>query len=397
MYVRGFRNLFSFKGYVIEKIDIDPNMATVTLRLDKRHTVRCPECGSKMGRNRAVRQSAWDMPLGTALVVSLEYEAVQGKCSSCGKYSTVHPEGIDGHSRATNRLIGFVSSLCRFMPLSRLNLFVPVPKSTAYRWDKRHLSDTLPEPNLDGIRILLVDEKSVRKGHGYVTVVINGETGELLHMAEGKKKASLQSFFDKLTAERKSSIVAVAMDRGGAYYEVVKANLPGVDVVYDKFHLLANYNAVIDEVRRTEWRKAKAEEKDVIKGQRYNLFRNSENLGGERKRSLSDLLKINGNINAVYVLKDSLRKVYDYERGGWAKKALEEFISMAKESGIEPLTRFARGLSRNVQEVVNYCKHRITTGRLEGFNNTISRIIHRACGVRDMDYLFLKLRQESLA
>ena len=66
-------------------------------------------------------------------------------------------------------------------------------------------------------------------------------------------------------------------------------------------------------------------------------------------------------------------------------------------TGIEPVQRFARGLRRSAEYVLNYCKYGITSGRIEGFNNIISRVIHRACGVKDLEYLFLKLRQESLS
>ena len=130
---------------------------------------------------------------------------------------------------------------------------------------------------MDDLRILLIYVKAVRKHHGYVTLVMNGISGELLHLGEGKKKEGLQGFFDHLSKEQKASIVAVAMDRAGAHHGVVKAQLPQADIVLDKFHLIADYHAVIDEVRRAEWRKATAEHKDVIKGQRYNLFRNPSN------------------------------------------------------------------------------------------------------------------------
>ena len=87
------------------------------------------------------------------------------------------------------------------------------------------------------------------------------------NMAEGKKKASLQSFFDRLSEPQKRRIVAVGMDRAGAYRKVVKAELPEADIVFDRFHLIANYHAVIDAIRRSEWREASAEDKNVIKGQ----------------------------------------------------------------------------------------------------------------------------------
>jgi transposase len=290
----------------------------------------------------------------------------------------------------------FVSCLARHLPLSHVKEIVPVDDATAFRWDKAILQRNLPEPKLDDLRVLLIDEKAVRKRHGYVTLVMNGQNGELLHMAEGKKKESLQSFFDKLSDEQKKGIVAVGMDRAGAYYEVVKEQLPQADIVFDKFHLIANYNEVIDKVRRAEWHKASEQDKGVIKGQRYNLFRNPENRSKPQTRSLYRLLAINESIMRVYVLKDALRELWTYEYRGWAEKYFDKWVGWAKDSAVEALQTFARSLVKARDEVLNYCKHKITTGPLEAFNNTISRIIHRACGIRNMDYLFLKLRQESL-
>jgi len=396
MYVRGIRSLFSFGGYVVSGISMSAELVQVNLRRDGRCRLVCPVCGAAMGASRTKLQTARDLPLGTAMMVLLVYEAVQGHCSACGAWATIHPPGVDDHARATRRLMELVSRLARFLPLSHVQEVVPVDDATAFRWDKAILTRNLPPPKLDDLRILLIDEKSVRKHHGYVTLVMNGATGELLHMAEGKKKESLQSFFDKLSKAQKASIVAVAMDRAGAYYQVVKEQLPQADIVFDKFHLIANYHAVIDEVRRAEWRKASAEHKDVIKGQRYNLFRNASNRTAEQTQNLMALLHINRNLAVVYILKDALRKLWDYRYPKAAAKYLARWVGWATVSGIEALRKFGRSLLKAKEEILNFCRHRITIGPLEGFNNTISRIIHRACGVTNLDYLFLKLRQESL-
>jgi transposase len=350
-----------------------------------------------MGHSRTKLQTARDLPLGTAMLVVLVYEAVQGRCSTCRGYATIHPPGIDPHAKATRRFKEFVSRLARHMPLLHIRDVVGVDDATAMRWDKTVLIDKLPEPDLDNLRLLLIDEKSVRKRHGYVTLVMNGATGELLHMAEGKKKASLQSFFDKLSDEQSKQIVAVAIDRNGAYYQVVKEHLPKADIVFDRFHLIANYHAVIDKVRRAEWRKARAKDKAVIKGQRYNLFRNPWNRTPKQTRDLMALLHVNRNLGVVYILKDALRKLWTYKRRKWAAKYLAKWCRWAAVSGVEAVRRFARSLLRAKEEILNFCTHRITLGPLEAFNNVVSRIIHRACGVCDLDYLFLKLRQESLA
>ena len=96
------------------------------------------------------------------------------------------------------------------------------------------------------LRVLIIDEKAIRKGHGYVTLVLNGETGELLHMAEGKKKPSLESFFVKLTEAQEACIYAVCIDRAGAYQNFVGEQVPKATVVYDRFHLHLNLNAGVD-------------------------------------------------------------------------------------------------------------------------------------------------------
>ena len=396
MYVHGIRALFPFAGYVIQKLTMTTDIAQVILRRDRRFRLACPACGATMAVNRTKTQTARDLALGTARLVVVTYPAIQGRCSGCGSCATIHPPGIDPHAKATRRLMHFVCRLARYMPLGHIPEIVAISQRTAGRWDRKVLREHLPAPDLDNLRILRIDEKAVRKPHGYVTLVMNGQTGELLHLAEGKKKSSLQSFFDKLSDQQKQRVVAVGMDRAGAYREVVKSELPDADIVLDKFHLIANYHAVIDEVRRSEWRKASAEDKAVIKGQRFNLFRSPWRRTGTQTRNLMALLQINENLAKAYILKEALRKLWDYKYPKSAAKYLATWCRWAAVSGVEALRKFGRSLLRAKEEVLNYCKHRITTGRLEGFNNTVSRIIHRACGMQDLDYLFLKLRQESL-
>lgn len=396
MYVRGIRSLFHFVGYVVSKISMASDLVQVNLRRDGRRRLACPVCGATMATSRTKLQTARDLPMGLSMRVLLVYEAIQGCCSACGSWCTIHPPGIDAHARATRRLMEFVSRLARFLPLSHIREVVPVDDATAFRWDRAMLQQNLPPPDLDGLRVLLIDEKAVRSHHGYVTLVMNGLTGELLYLAEGKKKESLQGFFDQLNPRQKASIEAVGMDRAGAYYEVVKKQIPQADIVFDKFHLIANYHAVIDEVRREEWRKAQGQYKDVIKGQRYNLFRNPQNRTSEQTQSLMNLLHMNRNLAVCYILKDAFKKLWDYQRRGPAAKYFTSWVQYTMVSGVEALRTFGQKLVKCKDEILNFCKHPITIGPLEAFNNTVSRLIHRACGVRNLDYLFLKLRQESL-
>ncbi len=389
------RPLYTFFGWVIKEIKLNSELAMVRLRRHKNHKIVCPNCSRRAKENRTTWQGVKDLPLGSANLVEIIYETVQGYCPNCKIYFTVRPPGIDNNAKATKRLMHYVCRLCRFMPVDKIPFFLPISTSTARRWDKKILTEYLPEPDLDNLSVILVDEKSIGSHHHYVTVVINGDTGEVLHLAEGKKKSSLSAFFDKLNETQIHNIKAVGMDRGGAYKSVVKQYAPDAAIVFDKFHLVANYNQAIDKVRREQWNEADKEDKTFIKGQRYNLFRNSENLKSDQKSSLRRLLKMNEPLHKAYILKDSLKKIWSYVYPKSAENYLDKWISLAKESELKPLITFAKGLDRDRKEILSFIRHRITSAKLEAFNATISRIVKRACGYRDLDYLYLKIKQES--
>jgi transposase len=389
--------LYQTEGYRVEKITTDGERAQVELLWDERCKPKCGQCGAPMRINRKTRQGATDLPLASAGFVLVVYEAVQGYCRRCARYETVRPLDIVEQHQGTRRLMRQISLLCRWLPLSRVCELYPVIASTAYRWDRYILQTELPEPCLDGLEALLVDEKAIHKGQqGYVTVVLNARTGELLHLAEGRKKESLESFFAKLSPVQKASIVAVGMDRSGPYRAVVAEQLPAAEIVFDKFHIIANYHEVIDRIRRRSYRTANAESRTFIKGQRFNLFRRPENLRREGRAALHQLLAANVDLHLTYLLKDGLQQLWSYTYPKSAAKALEAWVEIALSAGIAELSRFARGLQAAKAQIISSCQHRITSAKIESFNAQISRVMHKACGVSNLDYLWLKLRQASL-
>jgi transposase len=389
------RSLYESEGYRVESVNTDPERAQVTLLWDERRVPRCGQCGQSMRINRKTRQGAMDLPLGPASFVLVVYEAVQGYCRHCCHYETVRPLQIVEQHTATLRLMRYISRLCRWLPVQRVCELVPVPPMTAYRYDRYILQTELPTPKLDGIEALLIDEKHLGRA-GFVTLVLNARTGELLWMAEGRGKDALDGFFAKLTAAQKASIAAVGIDRSGAYRAAVEAHLPDADIVFDKFHLISNLGEVIDKVRRRTQAQTDAEGRALLIVQRYNLLRNPENLSTDGRRELKLLLAANRDLSIVYLLKDAFKAVWTYTYRRSADKCLTNWIAMAVESGVGELARFARGLIAAKEQILNFCEHRITSARIEAFNTIVSRVIHKACGVANLDFLFLKLRQESL-
>jgi transposase len=393
MKVKGLRLMFAFVGHRLHEVRFSPEKVQVVLRPDRRKALWCPECGERVRARRSQSQYALDLALGGVGLVEIHYQARQACCTLCHGWTTFIPPGISAPHRATWRLMRTASRLAAHLPLSRAAQFLGLHDTRLRRWDKAVMQQEIPDPVLDNLEFLLIDEKSIGKGHDYITVVMNAVTGEIVHLAEGKRKDSLRAFFDTLTRWQKKFIKAVAMDRSGSYYACVREELPHVDVVFDKFHLVKNFNEVVDEVRRQEVKKSADEHKPFIKGQRYNLLRRPENLSQAQSESLEQLLAANEDLNIVYLLLDDFRDLLNVKSAPSLQAALARWCGWALACGLKPVVRFARNLMKRSASVVNIARWRLTNGLLEGFNNQIARIIRRGCGYRDNRYLFLKLRQ----
>jgi len=387
---------YESKGYKVESIMRAGESVRVEMKWDSRFKPDHSECGCKMRVCRKTLQEALDMPMGNTEATAIAYEAVQGFCPHCKKYETVRPLDIRENGQATLRFMRYVSTLCRHVPASRVPELVGVSPATAWRYDFHILSEQQPPPSLNGLDAILIDEKFLGKSKGFVTVVLNARNGELLYLAEGRDRQAIDGFFLKLTPEQKRSIRAVGIDRSGVYKAAVEEHLPEADIVYDKFHLISNYNDVIDAVRRRTLAEANAEERQFIKGQRYNLFRNLENLTESAEEQLEKLLSANCELESTYLLRDYLKTIWDYSSIAWAEKRLLSWIQIANETCVPELVRFAKGLLKAKDGVLAYCKHRITSAKIEAFNKSIQRVLFKTCGISNMRYFFLKLRQISL-
>jgi transposase len=394
--VRNIKAVAPYKGYVVSGISFEEIGAQINLEFDSRSGPRCPDCQGKLPRNKLGRRAVMDCPMPHGSIVYLTFPTVQGLCRACDRYVTTCPEGVHPTCQATWRLMRLVSAWASLATNVQVAAMFEISDATVRRYDKIVLTEDTPPPCLDGITKLLIDEKSVRKGHGYVTIVLNGETGELLHMAEGRKKESLESFFRQLSPTQRASIVAVGIDRSGIYQAVVEENLPAADIVYDRFHLVMNVNQAVDEVRRGQCGKATKGDRKLLKGKRYLILSNREKLDDDGRRDLASLLEANEAISTAYILKEQFRAIFDYRRQGWAQRALANWCGLAQASGLAPFQRLARSFAKHSVRVCGFVKHGLTSGLIEGFNNLVSRIIHKACGVRDLDYLELKLRHHSV-
>lgn len=258
---------------------------------------------------------------------------------------------------------------------------------------KRYLQKKFSKPRLKDLRQIAIDEISTGKGHRYVTIVLDLETGVIVHVGTGKCGDSLSEFWRRLRASG-AKVKAVATDMSPAYIEAVTRHLPKATLVFDRFHVIKLYNDKLSDLRRDLFRQlTDTTQKEALKGVRWLLLKRPENLDPTRNEParLQRALQLNQPLAAAYLLKDELNEVWEQEDEETAQAFLMDWILYAEATGIRMLSQFAKTLRRHAMGILAWYDYPISTGPLEGTNNKIKTMKRQAYGFRDPEFLKLKI------
>jgi len=312
------------------------------------------------------------------------------QCHNCGCRWWPPLPFASPKKRVTLSFEAYVINLMQFSTVEHVSKFLGVAWGTIKNIHKAYLQKEYQIPDLKSIRYIGVDEFSIKKGHEYMTIFINLESGEIIHAVEGKSIDSVSPFLLQLK-EKAIQLKAIAMDMNAAYASAVKKHLPHVDVVFDRFHVVALLNTAIDDIRRDQQAKCNAVGLKVIKGMRFLLLSNYERLNPKKQDSLECLLEVNKPIATAHAMKEQIRLF-------WSKCSVEEgtkflawWIMDAVDSGVNELRKTGKTLLRHWKGLVNYFKHPISNGKTEGINNKIKTMKQQAYGFRDIEYFKLRL------
>jgi transposase len=325
------------------------------------------------------------------VLLQVEYRKVW--CQRCDGARVEHMSFCDASQRLTHRMRRYVYELCKLLPVAQVARHLELDPKTVKAIDKEFLEKEFGQTDYEGLSILAIDEISTGKGQQYLTVVLDYATGRVVWTGDGHDLETLDGFFGPMTKQQRKGIRAVAMDMWDPYINRVHHYCPKAKIVFDLFHVVKAYSRVIDEVRRAEVRAATGPGKKAIKGSRYLLLRNRENLKAEQEDQLRELLELNAKLNAVYVLKDQLKMIYHYRRRPAAKRALDQWVAAAEQVANPWMTKFIGTLRNHEEGILDHCKFPIGTSPLEGVNNKIKVIKRQAYGFHDNRYFGLKIKQ----
>jgi len=387
---------FPFRRIKIVEQTVTPGAteAHILAEPDKRFRPICQRCGQlASGVHSWTQRKIRDLSFATAQTwVTCRYRKLL--CAHCQGIHIEDLELFHPYLRVTTRFARYIYQLCELMTVSEVAQHLDIDWKTVKNIDKFYLERDYGQPDLKGLRILAIDEISIRKGHNYLTIVLDFLTGRVVFVGKNRKAKTLKRFFNQLSSGQRKKIEAVAMDMWDPFIKAVKDKLPHAKIVFDLFHVVANFNRVIDKVRNSEYRKASKDDKAVFKGAKYLLLKNRKNVRRPSHRQhLKELLKLNQVINTVMILKDKLKHIWTYRSRTWAAKALDQWCDLARSLKNRSVNTFVRMIERYRYGIINHCDHPIHTGKLEGVNNKIKVIKRKAYGFHDLRYFTLKIYQ----
>jgi transposase len=233
-----------------------------------------------------------------------------------------------------------------------------------------------------------VDEKSAGRGHDYITIVSDLDKGTVVHLADERRKASLDSYFDTVAPEHLAGIEAVAMDMWEPFALSVRDHLAAADdkIVFDRFHLMGYLGKAVDTVRKQENRALAADGDKSLIGSKYLWLYSQENLPSKHAGRFAALRDTDLKTSRAWAIKESMRHFWEYKRRGWAERHWKSWYFWATHSRLQPVIEAARTLKRHEAGLFSYFAHPITNAGAEGLNSRIQAIRVSARGYRNREH-----------
>ena len=355
-------------------------------------TCRCPACGSAdvVSRGRVERRFRC-LPIGPR-PTSLVLPVPRVECRACGAVRQVDVAFADPRRSYTRRFERYVLELSRRMTIRDVAAHLGVGWDLVKDIQKRDLSRRFARPKLKHLRRIAIDEIAVAKGHRYMTVVLDLDSGAVVFVGDGKGADALKPFWKRLRPSG-AKVEAVAMDMSAAYRGAVSAHLKGAVIVFDHFHVVKLFNDKLSDLRRSLYHRAEADQKKVLKGARWLLLKNPENLDTKKdeKARLKEALALNQPLATAYYLKEDLRRFWEQPGKRFATAFLDGWLRRAEASGVKMLQQMAKTLAAHRSGLLAYYDAMITSGPMEGTNNKIKTMKRMAYGFRDPEFFKLKI------
>jgi transposase len=391
--------LLDLDATVVESVDFDDldESVGVSVRARRGARRRCPRCRRRCpGFDRGAGRRRWRALDVGVLRTFVEADAPRVSCPVHGVIVAAVPwaRHDSGHTRAFDDMAAW---LVRFTSKSAVGELLRIAWRTVGAIVTRVVADAdaAAGDRLAGVRRIGIDEVSYRRGHKYLTVVIDHDTGNLLWIKPGRDKKTLSEFFDLLGADRCAAIELVSADGADWIADVVGLRCPNAKLCMDPFHVVVWAQDALDLVRRDVWNTARRNGSTAaarrIRDSRFALWKNPGNLTDRQRVRLAEIAETNKPLYRAYLLKEQLREVF---APGGPERAdlLDAWLAWASRSKLAPFVDLARRMRRYRADIINTLTHQLSNARVESINTKIRLLTRIAFGFKSPDALTALVR-----
>jgi transposase len=384
---------FGIVGYRYVRAEYREGAVIFTVSRNK-FSLCCPVCKSKrIIKHGALPRWFHSLPIGRKATY-IKAEIPRLECKDCKAIRQSDIGFADSRLTYTRALGRYVLDLAKHMTISDVSRHLKLSWDVIKSIQKKYLQKKYTNPNLKELEQIAIDEIYVGKNR-YLTVVLDIVSGAVVFVGDGKGSDALNPFWLRLRRNRKVKIKAVAIDMSPAYVKAVRENLKKAVIVFDHFHVIKLFNEKISDFRRQLYNNIEDKlQRSVIKGTRWLLLTGKEKLKDktEQTQRLRQALEINKPLAVVYYMKEDLRQLWSWTEKRTATWHLQSWITMARNSGINMMEKFATTLEEHFEGILAYFDFDcLSTGPLEGTNNKIKTMQRKAYGYRDMEFFKLKI------
>ena len=326
--------------------------------------------------------------------VYLEIEYRRVDCQVCGKVKTEELKWLASNPLYTKRFATYVGKRCRDASVQSVAKELNLHWTTVKELEKDYMRELLKKTGKPGPQAIGIDEISIRKGHTYRIVVSDLIRHRPIWFGgKDRSESSMQEFYKWLGPQKAKRIRLCVMDMWKPFRKVAQEQAPQAAILFDKFHIMSHLGDALDAVRKSEYARLTGRSRHFIKGQKYTLLAHPENLSLTGKTALKKLLAANKRLNTAYLLKESFGQLWDYQSEAWARRFFDNWCDALKWQRLKPYEKFAEMIERHWDGIAAYTKpeNKVSLGFVEGLNNKIRVIQRRAYGLRDEEYMRLKI------
>ncbi|MGH2873547.1 MAG: ISL3 family transposase [Solirubrobacteraceae bacterium] len=388
--IRVWAGLLGLQRTVVEDVATGRDgEVIVAVRPSWRERDRCGECRRRCGRyDQGEGRRRWrTLDLGSTFCF-LEADAPRVSCRHHGVVVAAVPWARH-HARFTRSFDDQVAWLaCNCSQSAVAELMRVAWRSVGSIVARVAAEQRARVDLLDGLRRIGIDEISFRKGQKYLTVVVDHHSGRLVWAAPGRDRATVLRFFDALGEERCKQIELVSCDMASWISGPVAERCPDAVRCVDPFHVIQLATDALDEVRREVWREARKQgNKELateIKGARFAVWKNPENLTDGQRAKLSEIQRTNGPLYRAYLLKEQLRQIYRVSARE-AEKLLDGWLDWARRSRLPSFVKLARTITDQRPGIEAAIQHGLSNARVEQLNGQLRLLTRRAFGFHSAD------------